>query len=562
MKKKLTFLLTTLVLALALCMGAAAAQELQVGGLAQGQTGYLAGYNDDGRMVGVRVLTADGDVAASIPNAAGYKLFRLDERHAPQGEALAFSQSDGTVRKIDGQVCVCYGDPEGLAVRAPVTEKVTGKVSLFFVNGDLLINGARYSSTTLTVEGCDFWDGSAFIGSTSLLSATCDFYLDPDGDICWIEQLTEGNHQLCLPCSAVLQENGLQALVQTSASSSDVLNVTRLDGKPIGDGAGCISSADALAQLKADCEKTFYTFGRWIGGGYHLVRTGKGSPVDTGYAQNENYVIPEGSPIQADADFTFGTIGCLADENTRFWVAVGPQGEKTYQFYRGFQELPNGQARGCALAESNGVAYLVYLDMPYFAVEPPEGCIFITNKGWQPDPELYRDDVYQVNIVDANGAQATLRIPESVKQEISLDSMTLDALPHNTYAGKFCRIAVMDQNDMAWGLEPVETHEVQALDNGAIVTAAGSWRYDNATQFVYVDLGWEDNMDDPSNQIGVCEPAKDLWVLWDSGSLEPTDFRPAEIGEGQIYSSVRAAVIPSADDETLAQYVYVIRECN
>lgn len=549
MKKKLTFLLTTLVLALALCMGAAAAETFQVGGLAQGQTGYLAGYNDDGRMAGVRVLTADGDVAASIPNAAGYKLFRLDEHHAPQGEALAFSQSDGTVRKIDGQVCVCYGDPEGLAVRAPVTEKVTGKVSLFFVNGDLLINGARYSSTTLTVEGCDFWDGSSLADTTTILSVTCDFYLDPDGDICWIDQLTDSKHSICLPVSVTPTEDSLQVTARIG-NHTRTLEVTRLDGKAIGDGPECISPADALAQVRADCGGAFYTYSRQAGDGcYHLVRADKDAPVDTGCEWGERYVIFPGSAIQPAADFTFGAIDCLADERTTFWLSVGTPEDKAYLSYRGFQALPYAQAMGCAITRPDGVADLVYLDVPYFTIEPPDGCILVVDNSVQIDPKLLTEEVYQVNIMDTDGASTSMRVSSEIADGIKEDRMESDRFADNTYVGKLFHVIAMDQNGTVWGLRPVETYEVQALADGSVTTAAGSWRYSPETHFIYADFVREIS-------------SSELFHLSGHGSFSPNDFCAEDVGEDKLYSSVRAAVIADPNDPGVADYVYVLRECN
>ena len=552
-------------MALGLCASAAAA--FQVDGLAQGQTGYLAGYDDAGRMVGLRVLDADGQVDA-MDDAVSYKLLRTDENTIPQGPALAFSPDKAVVRKVEGQVLICYGSGQGLAVTQPVTEKATGKVTFLGRDGTLLINDTTYPATELTVEGCDmpispedFQNWSKNGGS---FSATYDFYLDPQGAICWIEQLTESDHSLCLPLTAVQEEGQVRVLVRLSAAETDVLTVSRLDGKAIGDGPDCISAADAVAQIEADRERAFYSCGRRLGNSYHLVRAGKDAPVDTGFATGENYVIPEGSAVQPDADFSFGAVPCKADENTLFWIAVG-SADKTYQFRRGFQELPFAQAKGCVLTDKDGVADIVYLDIPYFAVEPPGGCILVADNIIQLNGVLLGEEVYRINVVDVDGSKATLRVLESIVRDVHYDSMRLDRLDSNAYAGKLWQITAMDQDGVALALQPVETHALQALGDHSITTAAGTWAYDVQTRFVHVDLGWQDDQDDDANMIGVREPDKDLWCIWEYGPFPPNNFfNPAEVGpeEDKPYSSVRAAVIPADDDETLAQYVYIIRTCN
>lgn len=571
MKKKLTFLLlTTLVMALCLCATAAAnsiwddgpiiAPEYKppvwVRGLADGQTGYLAGYDDQGKMVGLRVFHGDG-ASDVIDGAARYKLLRLGDGLAPQGEALAFSPDESTVRKVDGRVCFCYGDPEGLMVAMPWRSRVIGQVTSYTTSGALRINGKEYQATTLAVEGCDMPISAASFQNWieyGGFSATYAFYLDPQGAVCWIDQRTESDHTACLPLQAQVQDGNLLLTVQDSAVSVRDLNVVRLDGKPIGDGAGCISPADTLAQLEADYEKAFYTFGRWLGGGYHLVRAGKDSPVDTGFAKSERYVIPEGTTLQPAADFTSGAIPCLADENTMFWIAVGAPGRKTYSFHQSFQQLPASPAKGCVLTGDNGAAYLVYLDIPYVAAQPPEGCVFIASNSLSFDPELIDENVYRAEVMDADGSMTSLPVAADISQAIGQDSMEQDVFSDNTYVGRYCRVTAMDEYGTAWGLEPVETCEVQALGNGEIVTTAGTWECDSATYFVYVDLIWRTDSDDTM-----------LASIADSGSFSPNGFfNPNEVGPelDKMYSSVRAAVLPDPNDETLAQYVYVIQEYN
>lgn len=544
MKKRIPSLLLALVMALALCATAAAEGT---------QTGYLAGYDADGRMVGLRALTADG-AAAAISGATNYKLLRVDSDLIPQAPALAFAPSAGVVRQVDGRVCICYDGPQGLAVKLPVTQRVTGQVTGFNTAGQLRVNGERYSATRLTVEGCDIPISPKGFQQVMLSGAIYDFYLDPDGAICWIEQHEDGPHQLCVVLSAWHDASGLQVEILTAGRTVKTIPVTRLNGNAIGDGPDCVSLDDALAQVEADCGKAFYTYSLQAGDGcYHLVRSGKDSPVDTGFTWDESYVIPEDSAIQPDADFTFGAIPCLADERTVFWVAVGAAGDKTFLSYRGFQQLPFAQAKGCVITGADGVADNVYLDTPYFVVEPPKGYVMVVNKWWDRD---YATGAYRLNIVGADGNTTTLRVPKGIVDAVEKDSMELDRFADNAYVGKLCRVTAMDYNEVALGLEPAETYEVQALGGGSLTTDAGTWRYDERTCRINIELAV-----DPPNLVLPGEVPCIGFSNCGNFSLYEA-FDPGQVGPDQPYHSVRAAVIPNAGDPALADYVYIIRILN
>lgn len=561
MKKKLTVLLLTLVTALALCATAAASGSgswggsvnsgstaalrypIRVSGLASGQVGYLAGYNDNSRMMGLRIFSADGTHAA-IQGATNYKLFRLGEGLTPQGEVLAFAPNDGTVRKVDDQVCVCYADLEGLAVTQPVTAKVTGKVNMIRSDGSLWIDGTWYVATELAVEGCAMPISTDGFRQWANLSAIYDFYLDAQGDICWIEQHADSEYKVCMPLSVQLERNRLSVWGDGCPALSPV---TQLDGKAVAD-----DPQAALDQLTADCGNAFYVYRALAGSGYALVRAEADSPVDTGYSWGQRYTIPAGSPIQPAADFTFGAIDCLADENTKFWVAVGEPGKKNYRTFIGTDSLPSTQASGCVIAGADGVAEHVYLDMLHFTMEPPEGCVFVMDNMCYYGS--YMPSHRTLNIVDAKGARASLSVSDSIAKTVERDSMALKVFGNNTYVGKFCRITALDQNGITIALESVRTSQLLTLNDSHIFTALGQWYCGSDTTFVYVDLG-QTYASGPNAQL--------VRKVTNYGSFDPANFfRPGEVGEDKTYSSVQATVIPSLEDETLADYVYVVRMCN
>lgn len=108
MKKKLTFLLTTLIMALALCMGAAAAEPVLTGALDSGLTWQikagiftvgtddwedhtLVGYYRNGRLIQLQALTADHPGVAMDNRATDVKLFQLEENWTPRFPPIKIS---------------------------------------------------------------------------------------------------------------------------------------------------------------------------------------------------------------------------------------------------------------------------------------------------------------------------------------------------------------------------------------------------------------------------------------------------------------------------------------
>lgn len=456
------------------------------------------------------------------------------------------------------------------------SKKITGQVSAFNTRGILHINGEEYQATELTVEGCalpiskEAFANWAFEGGS--LSTTYDFYLDPSGSICWIDQWEDAPYALCIVLSAQLSGDRLQAEILTTGGTVKTIPVTRLAGRTVlaghADGAfvggggvastlansSPISTTIAQSILNEDAGGAFYLYSRLAAGGYGLVRADENTPAETGFTWGESYVIPPHSPIQADADFTWDTIPCRADGQTRFLVAVGDEGHKEYRSFVGLQFLPNTQASGCALTGADGVAKYVYLDTPYFTIEAPEGCVMVCGNDVCIDPDLSHEDVYQVRIADVNGDLARLPVPFDIANAVASDSMMVDQFADNTYVGKLCRITVLDQNGVALGLEPVDTVDMRSIGWTRIFLADDtSYDYDSKTQFIYMDLGW------------VEEDGVRAVTLTNCGTFDPEGFYNAvdvsdDPNAGAIYRSVKAAVILTHQGSNTADYVYVVRE--
>lgn len=585
MKKRVTSLLLTLVMALALFPAAVAAENtnpLLVSGLAQGQTGFLAGYNDQGRMVGLRMLTADGEVAA-IPGATSLKFIRTDGSYAPQGPAFSLSQNQGTVRKVDGQVRVCYDGPDGLRVSQAVTEKMTGMVATCIPStGQLNINGEKYSATKLSVEGCEytvtkdgfrdwprqpgfpFWD-------------TLDLYLDSAGNICWVELVKAYVHPayVCLILSvSVTGSTDGEATIQAQMMypfGTEELTVSILNGEPITDPDA------AVAQLSASAPGGLYACQLQRDGGYSLT------PVDNaaGSGWGQTVRLPYDIPVYPQEDFTLGAVSCAADDNTRFYVVQDdPKEGSVSRIYDTFGSLPTRVVLDGYIVTDEAdptVARFVYL---HIAADPPplpNGYVFLPSTGWHADPELYEDDIFLVDIVDTDGTQGRMRVSDALRRAIAADRMVLGSYWGNALVGRFCAVTEIDEYRVVSDLEPAAAVNVQSIEDGVISLADGvTYGYGSDTKFIYVDMMWADDQDDPANKIGVREPSRDKWVLAETGIIHDPDtfFNAADVDatgaysdsvedqnpNGATYISVRAAVIPEKDEPALADWVYVVRE--
>ncbi len=577
-KKQIISLVLALVLALGLCAGASAVEPtdgaISVSGLPGGQYAFVAGYDVHGRFLGARVLTADGDVQP-IPGAAEVKLIRTDSRFAPLGEAVSLSQ-DFRVRKADGQVELYYEGPDGVSVTQPVTQTVSGRVVSWSRSSGLLINGQSYPATPLTVEGCDYAISKDGFGDWPRqpglpLRDTLDFYVDPWGNICWIDLVAEYVHpintRLLLSAGVAGTADG-GAAVQAELMNPDgfvyTVNVAILDGLPITDPDA------AAAQLSAHAPGGFYACQQQRGS-YSFALTLTENTPDSGWG--ESIPIPPDAVTTPDADFTQDAINCLANDETIFVLSRGLPGEEEVTRYKGYRDLPAVTVLEGTVVTAKGIptltplARFVYLRTlevtpppPPPPVEAPNGCIFLSDNSYQSDPELFYDGVCLVPIVDTDSTRTSMRVSAGLGLGISYDSMEVGRFADNFYVGKFCVVTKIDENRVVSALTPVTAEDVTALGKGVITTTAGSWSYDEHTVCVYVDLYWDD-----MNGNGVRDDA-DQVTLADASTFGPDNnfFDPDDVSaapaDNAIYRSVRASVIPSAEGPDLADYIYIVRE--
>ncbi len=563
MKRQLINVFLTLALALGLCAGASAAEAadgaISVSGLTGGQYTFVAGYDETGRFLGTRVLTADGD-ARPIPGAVEMKLFRTDGTFAPQSEAVILNADCQTVRKIDGRVTLCYEGPDGVAVTQPVTRKITGRVLSWGWGCGLRINDQFYPATALTVEGCDYdisKDGFADWASQPGLPLwdDLDFYVDPWGNICWIDLVAEhvypARTQLILSAGVAGTPDGgtaVRAELLRASGTVETVDVSSLDGQPITDPDA------AAAQLSAHAPGGFYACRRQRDGTYSLTAT-QNAP---GSGWGRTLTIPPDTVTAPEADFTQDAINCLANNKTRFVVSRGLPGEEKLTDYVGYRDLPAVTVLEGAVVTAEGdptvtpVARFVYLrTLDEVPVEPPAGYVFIAENRALIRPGV--ETTYAVPIVDAEGTASTLPVNKMLKDAIITDSMYAGQFPGNAYVGKFCAVTRMDRNGVVTGLAPADASELSILGDGVITTAAsaGVWSdYDNVTRCVYVDLYQDADGLVSLTDSGAFDP--------DSGFIDLCDVS-SDPASGATYRSAKAALI-FPEGSNVADYIYVVRE--
>lgn len=347
MKKRAGTFLLALCLALGLCAGAWAAPVwtvteggLSLSGLEGGQYAFVVGYDEAGQFLGTQVLTADGPVQPD-PTAAKVKLICTDEHLAPLDVAFTLPRDDYRVRKTDsGQVELYCQGPAGVTISRPVTRKVSGNLVYYSTKeGKLCVGGQYYSATSLPVDGCKytvtqqgFQDWSNQPGAPGMDGL--DFYLDPWGDICWIELVKEYHYptDTCLLLSAALTEDGIvRAELMNYIGTVFQVNVSRLGSASIADPAA------AAETLRANAPGGFYACSQERDGTYSMSPM-QGS-LSNGW-QKPPADIPAGTAISPAPDFTGGAVDCVAEDNTLFMVVSGLSGAETVTRYTGYQSLP------------------------------------------------------------------------------------------------------------------------------------------------------------------------------------------------------------------------------
>ncbi len=363
MKKKVFVLLLVLALAMGLCVPAAAAPVwsvtgggLSLRGLTGGQHALVAGYDENGQFLGAQVLAADGAVQPD-PAAAEVRLFWTGGGWAPLDAAIRLPR-DYQVRKVGDQVELSYTGPGGVTVTWPVTQKTSGRLVFYSdKQGKLCVGGKYYSATRFPVDGCaydvtqaGFQDWSSQPGVPN--QDTLDFYLDPWGNICWIDLVEEYHYsvEVCLLLSAELtDDNVVRAELMHFNGSVFTADVSILGDRAITDPA---AAADALT---ANAPGGFYACQKERNGTYSMslmegsLSNGWNRPLD----------IPAGTVTVPAADFTGGAVNCVADETTLFMVVSGPSGQEAVTRYTGYQALP-----AMTLAEGSAAYNVQFITYP------------------------------------------------------------------------------------------------------------------------------------------------------------------------------------------------------
>ncbi len=369
MQKRIAALILVLVLALGLCAGVSAAPvwtiadgALSLGGLGDGQYAFAVWYGADGQYLGVQVLTAGGALHPD-PAAGSVKLICTGHDLAPLDVPFTLPRGgDYRVRKTEsGQVELYCQGPGGVAVSWPVTRKVSGRLVYYSDReGKLCVGGEYYSPTALDVDGCvytvtqeGFQNWSDQPGAPGMDGL--DFYLDPWGNICWIELVREYHYptDTCLLLSAECTADGIvRAELMDFLGTVFQVNVSRLSSETITDPTA------AVASLRANAPGGFYACSQERDGTYSMSFM-EGS-LSNGWQRA--VPLPAGTVTAPAEDFTGGVVDCIAGDVTLFMVVSGPSGSETETVtrYTGWQNLP----AGITAAEGSNVYTVYYENSP------------------------------------------------------------------------------------------------------------------------------------------------------------------------------------------------------
>ncbi len=479
-------------------------------------------------------------------------------------------------------------------------EKVTGNVSTFYSGGEISVGGTRYKGSEQNGTGT-FGDVtcSTIVDATNNanmaaefgdwlnngydLETEYDFYLDKAGAIGIGIQLTDSvdASKVCLVIEADYDTNGMgttgwvKANLLFADGSTEIVDISRLDGNYVAKTADDkkIDYKTAYNTLKANYRTKFYSY-RTSSSGYELT-----SLVSDKKFENEKSETGAFEVLK-QSDFSQGDFPLTANNSTNFIVGKRNQNtdEMTYSVYKGFRNVPEMDATmitAIAADDTTGktdtVARYVYMETGSFKDDVPEGFIFITDNNVQIDSSMADDEVYLVNIIDTDGSKTTMRVTASLADAIKDDSMTYNGT--RSHVGKFWAVSEIDENGVVSVLsneldtadQAVSTASLTGLGDGVIAFDNGeSWDYDDATVFVFVDWGWEDNVKSDSNHPGQLDENEDDVVMKDYGTFRPAGFFNANdisdvATDAKTYKDVQAAVILPDNRETTADYVYVIR---
>ncbi len=496
-------------------------------------------------------------------------------------------------------------------------EMITGKVSTNSDNGTLTINGQKYRISEQKLE----WSDTAISedifkawSKTYNLADEFNFWLDKNGSIVAAKQITESmdNSKVCLVIETEVTDKALGSSGSLAANllfvdgSTEIVNVSKVataggDLKAVVDNVTneakqikTSKAQEALTGGSRDPEalEKFFNY-RSTSTGYELTELS--SAVNSG-RDWEDVVTADAATIVKQGDFaknpgsTTSDLTGMLTANLATTFIIGKQdvndGTWTYSVAKGFRELHEMDATKVtaiavnsdpsAPSVTNTVAKYVYLETTAFKDDAPDGYIFITSKSWNSDPELYEDGVYQVNIIDTDGAATTMRVDEQLRDSIINNGKNTlndyDANGNMLY--KFFQIGTIDENRVVSALgangdgDPATMGKVEALGSGVVkIAGLGSFDYDDATKFIFVDMGWTDGEND-DNVLGVRNPVDDIWTVTDSGTFDPeTFFDAADIDsdvdgtnpDGKTCVDVLGTVITPDTVTKTADYVYIVR---
>lgn len=517
----------------------------------------------------------------------------------------------------EGDVVLYYVTSLGNGDKSYTIEKaemITSRVSAYSSAGKLLINGGLYRFSQQEINYVDALISEEIFKnwiSYYNLGYEFDFFLDKNGDIAVVQQLTVPQHfeMVCLVAGTQAVDPGtddsylaVKLVFEDGSTERDSVSKIALGGGELKSVVEVLSADPAIAASQItiedaqkaltggvqdpDAMKKFFHC-RTTDFGYELTELCAG--VNGGQDWEDVVTTSRRLPVTKTPVFA-QSFGLTADSQTVFIVGKrNSDGDMVYHSYTGFQNVPEMDAtRITAIATNsdparpemiNTVAKYVYLEAGSFQIDPPDGYILITSNEWMIDPDLYEDEVYLVNIADTDGTTCKMRVDWNLMDMVRRDSTRLNDTTNTIF--QFWAVQEIDENGVVSALgdqngDPAELSDVVAMGQDIISLANGkTYAYDiGATKFIYVDLGWADDLDDVSNRLGEREPYKDIWAVNGSGTFDPeTFFHAADVDptgansdnveeqnpNGASYISVQAAVIADPNDNSYADYVYVLR---
>lgn len=475
-------------------------------------------------------------------------------------------------------------------------EKVTGNVSTYYSgSAEIVVGGTAYKSSQQDRAGSigdvknsnsdlestfSNWTDSGYDRETEY-----DFYLDKSGAIGVGIQLTDSvdASKVCLVIEADYDTNGMGTTGWTKANllfadgSTEIVDISRLDGDYVAKTAEegkKITYQAAKKELEKNRLTKFYSY-RTTSSGYELTTLNDGRKFENEVSESTTTDNP--FEILKQSNFSQGDFALTANNSTNFIIGKRNKNtdEMTYSVYKGFRNIPEMDATLITAIAANDntsaedtVARFVYMETGSFRDDVPEGFIFILDNNVKMDESITDDEVYLVNIIDTDGSKTTMRVDSGLAAAIRNDSMTYNA--DRTYVGKFWAVSTIDENGIVSDLsnaddnlgQAVSTDSLTNLGDGVIAFADDSYDYDDATVFVFVDWGWEDDTTKDDNTTGQLDVTIDKVVAKDYGTFRPDGFFNANDINAEAntatYKDVRAAVIVP-NNETTADYVYVIR---